>query len=71
VSAPESPDVSTCHHITCPARLWTAYAALAESRGVSVAAALHGIMRAELLAHGVTPPAPPPPKRNGPRRRVG
>ena len=55
--APElEPDVFVPFTATMPRRLIAAI----DERAVSLA-------RADLIAAGIEPPAPPPPKRNGPR----
>jgi hypothetical protein len=50
-----------------PKRLIAAIDARARSLGLSRAAYLVSLARADLIAVGIEPPAPPPPKHNGPR----
>jgi hypothetical protein len=50
-----------------PKRLIAAIDERAVSLGLSRAAYLVSLARADLIAAGIEPPAPPPPKRNGPR----
>jgi hypothetical protein len=64
--APE-PDVYVPFTGTMPQRLLEAIDQRAVSLGLSRAAYLASLARADLIAAGIEPPAPPPPKRNGPR----
>jgi hypothetical protein len=52
-----------------PKRLIAAIDARARSLGLSRAAYLVSLARADLVAAGIEPPAPPPPKHNGPRSK--
>ena len=62
------PDVFVPFTATMPKRLIAAIDQRAVSLGLSRAAYLVSLARADLIAAGIEPPAPPPPKRNGPRR---
>jgi len=66
VPEPE-PDVYIHFTATMPRRLIAAIDERAVSLGLSRAAYLVSLARADLIAAGIEPPAPPPPKRNGPR----
>ena len=63
------PDVYVPFTATMPKRLIAAIDARAIALGISRAAYLVSLARADLIAAGIEPPAPPPPKRNGPRRK--
>jgi hypothetical protein len=61
------PDVFVPFTATMPKRLIAAIDQRAVSLGLSRAAYLVSLARADLIAAGIEPPAPPPPKHNGPR----
>ena len=61
------PDVYVPFTATMPKRLIAAIDARATALGISRAAYLVSLARADLIAAGIEPPTPPPPKRNGPR----
>ena len=61
------PDVYVPFTATMPKRLIAAIDERAVSLGLSRAAYLVSLARADLIAAGIDPSAPPPPKRNGPR----
>jgi hypothetical protein len=61
------PDVYVPFTATMPKRLIAAIDERARSLGLSRAAYLVSLARADLIAAGIEPPTPPPPKRNGPR----
>jgi hypothetical protein len=63
------PDVFVPFTATMPKRLIAAIDQRALSLGLSRAAYLVSLARADLIAAGIEPPAPPPPKHNGPRAK--
>ncbi len=64
-----TPDTYHPFTTTFPARLLALIDARAALLGLTRAAYLVGLSRADLAAAGVRLPAPPPPKKNGPAKK--